>query len=387
MKETRFKRTELGVIPEDWTLRAIGTIAKIVNGTTPSTEHPEYYGHEYPFVSPFDLGEKKYIEETNKYLSRIGFSITRQVPTNSIMYTCTGSTIGKLGIASKLMTTNQQINSILPNDGYSSEYLYYAIQTRKEDIRSRAAVQAIPLINKNNFSKTIVAFPPETTGEIERIANALSDVDDLISTLQKLIVKKRNIKQGAMQELLSEKRRLPGHVKEWVDTTLDSISDLYQPHTIPGNQFTDYGYNVYGANGIIGKYPDYNHETDQVLITCRGNTCGEINYSIGKCWINGNAMVVNMDKYNVDKKFIYYLLKAKDFSPVISGSGQPQITREPLRKFALRIPKDRKEQKAIAAVLTDMDNEIFLLEERLEKYKALKQGMMQQLLTGKIRLI
>jgi type I restriction enzyme S subunit len=112
-------------------------------------------------------------------LSKLGLDVCRKIPQGSILYTCTGSTIGKIGIAGKLLTTNQQINSIVVNSNFSSEYIYYALQTRKDDIKKLAAVQAVPLITKGNFSRTKLANPSLRL-EQERIATALSDIDDLI---------------------------------------------------------------------------------------------------------------------------------------------------------------------------------------------------------------
>jgi len=145
---------------------------------------------------------------------------------------------------------------------------------------------------------------------------------------------------------------------------------------------------VYGANGIVGKYKKYNHENWQTIITCRGSTCGTINKTIDKCWITGNAMVMNIDQNKkFDKLFFYYLLSRQDFKNCITGSGQPQIVRKPLFEFQVYLPLDPNEQIAIATILSDMDAEIEKLENKLGKYRQIKTGMMQQLLTGKIRLL
>ena len=187
MIETKFKNSEVGLIPEEWDVNAIGGIAVILNGSTPPTADPANYGNTYLFASPADLGGEKYVVDTLKKLSSKGFSISRKFPKGSILYTCTGSTIGKCGIAGCDLTSNQQINAILPNDLYNNEYLYYALQTREKEIKSNASIQAVPLINKNTFSKTLVALPAPK--EQSRIATALSDIDDLIATTKELIEK------------------------------------------------------------------------------------------------------------------------------------------------------------------------------------------------------
>jgi type I restriction enzyme S subunit len=219
-----------------------------------------------------------------------------------------------------------------------------------------------------------------TLTEQTAIATALSDADGLIMGLEKLITKKRNIKQGAMQQLLQPK-------EGWEVKKLGEVAEIYQPQTISQDVFINDGYLVYGANGIVGKYHLFNHETWQTTITCRGSTCGTVNRTVGKSWITGNAMVMNIDKNkNIDKLFFYYLLKKQDFKQCITGSGQPQIVRKPLFEFKVSIPTNIVEQIQIATILSDMDAELSALEQKLEKYKKVKLGMMQELLTGKTRL-
>ena len=110
---------------------------------------------------------------------------------------------------------------------------------------------------------------------------------------------------------------------------------------------TKTGYSVYGANGIIGKYHSYNHKNEQVCITCRGNTCGTVNYTLPKSWITGNAMVINSDDFStiVDKRYLYNYLCSINFSQIISGSGQPQIVRSPLEKLQIVLPEITEQQK------------------------------------------
>ena len=140
---------------------------------------------------------------------------------------------------------------------------------------------------------------------------------------------------------------------------LCEVSDIYQPQTISSADLTETGYPVYGANGIIGHYTSYNHEAEQVCITCRGNTCGGVNYTKSKSWITGNAMVVNVDRYQniVSKRYLYHYLSNCDFNSIISGSGQPQIVRAPLAKFKIILPTVMQQYK-IAHCLDVIQNKI-----------------------------
>jgi type I restriction enzyme S subunit len=226
------------------------------------------------------------------------------------------------------------------------------------------------------FKLPLPPLPEQTV-----IATALSDTDALLSSLETLLLKKRNLKQAAMQRLLE-----PG--EGWVVRKLGEVAEIYQPQTISQGSFINDGYLVYGANGIVGRYHSYNHETWQVTITCRGSTCGTVNKTVEKSWITGNAMVINVDRNDqVDKVFLYYLLSKQDFGICITGSGQPQIVRKPLSDYKIFWPKNKSEQTHIANILSDLDSNIEALEKKIAKYQAIKTGMMQNLLTGKIRLI
>ena len=125
--------------------------------------------------------------------------------------------------------------------------------------------------------------------------------------------------------------------------SLGEIASIYQPETISQFDFKNNGpFNVYGANGIIGKYDKYNHEESEILLSCRGN-CGTINMSMPKSWINGNAMVIHIKTANINKKFMYYYLQNINFKALISGSGVPQITRKPVENIKVKIPfKDKQ---------------------------------------------
>jgi len=264
-------------------------------------------------------------------------------------------------------------------------YYLFTGEQQKEYIRQNTIQTGVPHINLGILRSIPVQRPP--LGEQRAIAGALGDVDTLLGALEKLIAKKRNLKQAAMQQILTGQKRLPGFTGKWEMRKLGNIASLYQPETISQDSFVSDGYAVYGANGIIGRYHRYNHDTWQTTISCRGN-CGTVNKTEEKSWITGNAMVVNCDANTwIDKLFLYYLLSSLDFSILVTGSSQPQIVRGPLADFQIRLPVDRGEQTAIAEVLSDMDEELAALEQRLAKTRALKKGMMQELLNGRVRLI
>lgn len=173
--------------------------------------------------------------------------------------------------------------------------------------------------------------------------------------------------------------------EDWKYERLLDACDVYQPATISTKQLVENGeFDVFGANGKIGKYSSYNHEEPEVLLTCRGATCGNINVSTPKSWINGNAMVVHPKEKNLLKNYLVYLLKTLNYTEVITGSAQPQITRLSLKNVYIPIPP-LSEQERIVALLDDQFAKIDALkanaDQQLKAAKDLFQSALKQLLT------
>ena len=247
-----YKLTEVGVIPETWDTKKLREIATIATGSTPPTSEPANYGDDFLFVSPGDLGATKQITRTEKRLSKKGFSVARRFPQHSILFVCIGSTIGKCGIASVELTSNQQINAILPSPAFSSDFLYYGLSAAAERIKLLAGEQAVPLINKSQFSDSLISFPP--IAEQRAIAEALSDVDALLAGLDRLIAKKRGLKQAAMQQLLTGRTRLPGFTAPWQPRRLSDVAPLQRGFDLPTSSLRPGSYPVVYSNGVLNHH-------------------------------------------------------------------------------------------------------------------------------------
>ena len=166
------------------------------------------------------------------------------------------------------------------------------------------------------------------------IAEFLEKIDERISVQNKIISKYETLIKGLSYYII---KKFNG--KEY---KLGTLAEIYQPQTITKTDLPDNGkYPVYGANGIIGYYNRFNHKESQIMITCRGSTCGTVNLSTPYSWITGNSMVINIDEHKstVDKKYLYYYLKTQSLNDLISGSGQPQIVRKPLVNLNVFLPE------------------------------------------------
>ena len=373
-------------IPEGWSVKKLGEIGTFVSGGTPDTEKAEYWNGDIVWLTPSEITKLKtrFISDSERKITKLGLKNSSAVllPKNSLII-CTRATIGDCCINTKEVSTNQGFKNLIPNNN-CTDFLYYLISIHKSDLIRRACGSTFLEISKHDIEKLKYVFPP--LAEQEKIAEILSCWDEGIEKLSALIEKKKIQKKALMQQLLTGKHRLKGFATPWHEVKLGDISDLYQPQTISQNDLGLNGYPVYGANGLIGYYHKFNHETWQIMITCRGSTCGTVNRTNGKSWITGNAMVVNVDNYENNKLFLYFKLLNENFLSIVSGSGQPQIVRTPLKKWKLYITSDLTEQKAIADILSKADEEIELLNKKLEAFKLEKKALMKQLLTGQIRV-
>ena len=402
-----FKKTEVGRIPIDWDVKRLSDLAQIETGSTPPTFDKANYGSDFLFVSPSDLGRSVYITDTNKKLSEKGFSLSRRFPKHSVLFTCIGSTIGKTGIASIELTSNQQINAVFPSDSLDYLYTYYVLTYYSPKIKVLAGEQAVPQINKSQFKSTQIPLPP-TKAEQTAIATALSDADALIRSLEKLIAKKHLIKQGAMQELLKPKEgwvvKKLGEVGEITGSGVDkkinpdelpirlvNYMDVFKKDFIYSEHLNHWvtappekAYRCSVKKGDIFFTPSSEMRWDIAISAISMEDIPDAAYSYHLVRLRLNE--------EWDLNFRAYIFKVKDFlnqaETICEGSGKRYvISLSKFREMTICYPIKKDEQARIGSILYDIDAEIAALELKLEKYKQIKQGMMQNLLTGKIRLV
>lgn len=404
---TAFKNTEIGVIPEDWKIQKLGELANVIGGGTPSSFNKSYWNGNINWFTPTEIGKHKYTYESVRKLTKAGYDncSAKMLPIGSILLT-TRAGIGDLSILKTEGCTNQGFQSFVSFDSIDNEFLYYLLSTLKSVFLQNASGSTFLEISPNKLRAIQIPLPP-TLAEQTAIATALSDADALISSLEKLIAKKKVIKQGAMQELLKPK-------EGWVENTLGEVATLkarigWQGLTTAEYRKTGSYFLITGTefkNGFIDweccNYVDesrYNQDKNiqvkpnDVLVTKDG-TIGKVALikSVPKpATLNSGVFVIRPIKDSFDPEFFYNLLLSEVFKVFLSqlsaGSTIIHLYQKDFVTFKFFTPKSINEQKRIAEVLSDLDNEILILETKLEKQKQLKQGMMQSLLTGKIRLV
>ena len=183
----------------EWEDQSIGNIGKVVTGSTPSTAQPAFYGGGIPFVSPADISDMRFVDQTKTTLTQEGYAQTRPIRAGSVLFVCIGSTIGKVAQNIHDCATNQQINAIIPNSKHSEGFVYFALSLASERIALLAGRQAVPIINKSLFSSVRILVPK--LPEQHRIASFLSSIETLLTDENQSLELLKAHKKGLMQQI------------------------------------------------------------------------------------------------------------------------------------------------------------------------------------------
>lgn len=395
MKETKFKNTEIGEIPKDWKMYSIGKDCSVKarigwQGLTTS----EYLqtGH-YGLITSTDLIEGKVNWDTCVFVSEERYKQdTNIIVKNGDVLVSKDGTIGKVAVVSNLQyptTLNSGVFVIrTKNEKITQEGLglVFISPYFKDFIKRLTAGSTIVHL----YQKDIVnfTFPIPTLPEQHHIASALTSIDNLISSLGKLIEKKKNIKQGAMQQLLTGETRLKGFTEPWKEKKLGEVCSVKKGVRVVKRNLTTNGlYPVYqNTNFPLGYSNHYNVEANTPFVII-GGSAGQIGICREKYWAADDCAFFAC--HDIYKEYLYYvlLLNQSNILHNVRTGTIPRLDRTFLSGMLVYISSNIAEQQAIATILTKMDDEITALEAKKVKYEAIKQGMMQQLLTGKIRLI
>jgi Restriction endonuclease S subunits len=385
------------MVPEGWKLRTINDVGSVITGSTPKTSDQTLYDGPVPFVSPADLGTGKPVTSTIKTLTEKGFAATRRIRKGSTLFTCIGSTIGKIGLAGVDLATNQQINSVVPNSSHDDAFIYYALALRARHIAMLAGKQAVPIINKSMFSDQPILTPP--LPEQKKIAQILSTWDQAITATERLLENSQQRKKGLMQQLLTGKKRLPGFEGQWEWL---KANEIFRTVSKKNNGDQEELLAVTQDQGVLPRsllerrvvMPD--GTTSGYKLVVPGNFIislrsfqGGLEYSHYRGLVSPAYTVLEPIREISDGFFQQYY-KSYDFIghlavAVIGIRDGKQISYSDFSFLKIPYPP-LNEQNAISGVLTAADGEIRALKERLDLLQREKRSLMQQLLTGKRRV-
>ena len=359
---------------EEWKAEQLDNIATLSKGIGISKEQLSEDGEPCILYGELYTKYKSEIIKQVESKTDINGSKLKRSKANDVIIPCSGETAVDIATARCVPFDNILFGgdlNVISLHQYDGAFMSYQLNGKRKYDIARVA-QGVSIVHLyGEHLKAIKTYNP-TLPEQQKIAKLLSLLDDRIDTQNKIIEKLQSLIKGLRVCCM---QRVYGN-----NVYLSEIAQIYQPQTISSTELTEDGFLVYGANGIIGKYKDYNHETEQICITCRGNTCGMVNYTKPMSWITGNAMVINTDKYQdkVYKKYLYHYLSAYNFNSIISGSGQPQIVRTPLEKLKITLPTI-SEQKQKAMILDKIQDKIEINHNILNLYILQKQYLLRQM--------
>jgi type I restriction enzyme S subunit len=371
-KSKGYKSTEVGLIPEDWDIKELSSILKFGSG------------QDYKHLQKGDIP----VYGTGGIMTYV----------NSFLYNGDSVGIGRKGTIDKpifltggfwtvdtLFYTTDFLD-VLP------KFIYFKFLTIPWKEFNEAS--GVPSLNKNTIGKIKIPLPPTLT-EQKAIATALSDVDALIFSLEKLIAKKKAIKQGAMQQLLTPPhkggKRLPGFSGEWTYEPINDFASITTGASDTQDRIEDGIYPFFVRSQKVEKINKFSFDGEAILTSGDGVGVGKIfHYINGKFDFHQRVYCIHGFRENVDGKYFFNQFSNHFFDRVMSmtaKSSVDSVRREMIADMKIYLPPTRKEQTTIAHILSDMDLEMESLENKKVKYQEIKQGMMQELLTGKTRLL
>lgn len=415
-----YRQSEVGLIPDDWFIARLGDLGRVVRGGSPRPAgDPRYFNGDYiPWLTVGSLtnipASQLFVTDTATMLTEEGAEHSRTLPKETLVIVNSGArTLGVSKILSITCCANDGIAALINQRGGDKRFICYFLNAQIRHLREVVAAGNDQL-NLNTGRIALIAVPFPSEAEQHAIAEALSDADALLGALDRLIAKKRDLKQAAMQQLLTGKTRLSGLQRKWASLNMANSSTLkarigWQGLTtaeyldsgpyylVTGTDFLDGRIDWSSCHYVAAERYDQDRNIQlrpkDILLTKDG-TIGKVAFVDnlpGPGTLNSGVFVIRPKDGAYDPKFFFYVLTSRIFEEFLTklqaGSTISHLYQKDFVNFSFLAPATIDEQAAIAVVLGDMDEELERLELQRKKTRALKQGMMQELLTGRTRLI
>ena len=409
-----YKETEIGVIPSDWATSAFGCLASIERGkfSARPRNDPRLYGGDIPFLQTGDVTRSGgVVEKFSQTLNAAGLRVSRIFPKGTLLFTIAAN-IGDIGITAFDAACPDSLVAVSPSPSVDKQWLFYELASRKAEFEALASPGAQLNINLEKLLPYVLPLPP--INEQRRIGKALHDIDALLTGLDRLIAKKRDLKQAAMQQLLTGQTRLPGFKGDWEVKRLNELGSTYGG--LIGKSKADFGAGtakyVTFMNVVTNTVVDESTfeavcvaPTESQNKVARGDLlfngssetpvevalCSLVSGQVSDLFLNSFCFGFRLrESAQANGLFLAYYIRSSEGREIMKslaqGSTRYNLSKKALLAAKVRIPS-LSEQSAIATSLSDMDAELTALESRRDKTRAIKQGMMQELLTGRTRLV
>jgi putative type-1 restriction enzyme mjaXP specificity protein len=371
----------------------IAEIGDVVGGGTPSTSNPDLWGGEIPWISPKDLTgyNSIYISHGENFLTPKGLkSGTKLLPKDTVLFS-SRAPIGYIAIASNPICTNQGFKSIICNkDLITPLFLYYYIKANLDYIKLFGTGATFPEISGAAMKKIKIQIPSLPIQQ--KIASILSTYDTLIENNNRRIRLLEQMAENLYKEWFV-RFRFPGHEKmenglpkKWKIKRYEDELNIRYGKGLATEQLQEKGYPVFGSNGQIGFYKSYMYDKPQILISCRGASSGVVNISLPKSFITSNSLVCERNN-STESEFEYlkYYFLNTNLMQYQTGSAQPQITINNIKRLKLLIPEinvQRKFSKRVKAI----DSEIFNLQHQNTLLTRQRDLLLPRLMSGKLEV-
>nr|WP_277926043.1 restriction endonuclease subunit S [Sphingomonas sp. JXJ CY 53] len=383
-------------MPDGWSESSIGAHFEFKNGLNKAKA---FFGHGTPIINYMDVYRYPWLMSSH-VSGKVDVTKNEQqaysARQHDAFFTRTSETVDEIGMCAVLMEPIE--NAVFSgfvlrarplNDNLSSSFVAYALRGRavRQQIEATATYTTRALTNGKSLSAVIVALP--TPKEQQRIGAALKDIDDLIASLDALIAKKRDIKQAAMQQLLTGKTRLAGFEGEWVSQALGGLSKIKTGSKNNQDKSEDGEFPFFVRSATVERISKHSYDCEAILVPGEGGIGSIFHYMFGKFDAHQRVYVIN-DFNGIDGRFLYYQMAMSFGAYAMQNSVKATVDSLRLptfQTFEVHMPVSIDEQKSIVGALDAIVDEISALDARRGKIVALKEGMMQQLLTGRIRLV
>ena len=392
-----------------WEKKKLKDIGDIITGKTPSTSNPKFYDGNYPFVSPLDIQNHRFIKNTNKTLSEKGFYSGRIIRKDASLFVCIGSTIGKIGQAGADVTTNQQINSLIPYERYDDNFIYSNLLKSSSKIKQLAATQAIPIINKETFGSYFINLPQ--IDEQIKIGNFFNKLDQQIELEEQKLSLLEEQKKGYMQQIFSQKLRFKDEngndYTDWgeryffdnIQKTLDCRGKT--PKKL-GMEWSDSGYLALSALNVKNGYIDYSVEANygdenlyhkwmqgkelkqgQVLFTTEAPMGNVAQVPDNRGYILSQRTIAFEVNNRITDGFLVVLLNSSQVRNKLislsSGATAKGVSQKSLKKLRINLPESLIEQEKIGTFFSKFDEIVEKQNQKVELLKKLKKGFLQKM--------
>lgn len=382
--------------PVNWYENRLGDVCKYVNGTA-LEEYFSNYGNRRVISLGNYSEEGKYIDDGNRInlnQKTQSFLLFKDDLSMVLNDKGNGRLVGKVLFIDendKYIFNQRSLRIVPEKNKVAPLFLYHLINSGIFRDRLKPHIQGNTQVYINPPAVMSIPIYLPSLQEQQAIASALSDFDEHIDNLSELIEKKKAIRDGALEDLINGETRLDGFRGDWNSCKINDVADFFDNLRIPvtKNQRMPGNTPYYGANGIQDYVSGYTHDGEFILIAEDGANDllnYPITYASGKIWVNNHAHVLAGIKSVADTKFLSYLLKKVDYTAVLVGGTRAKLNGKTLKNIEITLPESISEQQAIAQVLSAMDEEIESLEVEKEKMLQIKEGAMDDLLTGRVRL-